>query len=172
MSSLSDPHNQSRQDQIWLGSIYICFSAAMFAAAGAAVKIALEDLNPVQLVFWRNLASMIIFFGFILLTRPNAVLDIKTEKLGLHILRSLLSLCVLYFYFYAVSQIELATAVLLLSTSPVFVPILAIVFMRHISARTVWAGVTIAFLGVTLVIDPTLQYSFETTNYLAGQQLS
>lgn len=138
----------------------------MFAAAGAAVKLALNDISPIQLVFWRNLMSMIIFFGFLLVVRPSAFSDLKSEKTGLHVLRSVLSLCVLYAYFYAVSQIELATAVLLLSTSPVFVPVLAAVFMRHVSASTVWIGVLIAFFGVALVTDPTLQYSFNFSNYL------
>lgn len=155
-----------RQDRIVLGSVYICISATMFAAAGAAVKLALQDISPVQLVFWRNLMSMIVFFGFLLAARPAALLDLKTEKAHLHVLRSVLSLCVLYAYFYAVSQIELATAVLLLSTSPVFVPILALVFMRFKSAPTVWVGVSIAFIGVALVIDPSLQYTFDFTNYV------
>lgn len=138
----------------------------MFAAAGAAVKLALNDLSPVQLVFWRNLMSMVIFFGFLLVFRPGAFKELKSEKTRLHVARSVLSLCVLYAYFHAVSKIELATAVLLLSTSPVFVPILALMFMRHMSAPTVWIGVFIAFIGVAFVIDPSLQYAFDFTNYL------
>jgi drug/metabolite transporter (DMT)-like permease len=154
------------QENILLGSLYICISAAMFAAAGAAVKLALADITPVQLVFWRNLLSMVIFGLFLGVFRPQALSDLKSKKVGLHILRSVLSLFVLYAYFYAVSKIELATAVLFLSTSPVFVPILALLFLGHASARTVWLGVLIAFGGVALIIDPTLRFSFDFNNIL------
>ncbi len=51
MSSTSSDLADLRQDNVLLGSVYICISAAMFAAAGAAVKIALQDISPIQLVF-------------------------------------------------------------------------------------------------------------------------
>ncbi len=110
--------------------------------------------------------SMIIFFGFLLAVRPAAFSDLKSEKVSLHVLRSVLSLCVLYAYFHAVSKIELATAVLLLSTSPVFLPIIALVFLRYMSAPTVWIGVSIAFIGVALIIDPSMQYTLDFSNYV------
>lgn len=166
MSSATTDQATFSQENVLLGSIYICISATMFAVAGAAVKLALHDVSPVQLVFWRNLMSMVFFFGFLLAVRPAAFSCLRSEMVGLHLLRSVLSLCVLYAYFYAVSQIDLATAVLLLSTSPVFVPILALLFMRHLSASTVWIGVLIAFVGVALVVDPTLKYSFDFSNYI------
>ena len=167
MSDTATPIDEvPQQDKIFLGSVYICISAIMFAAAGAAVKLALQDISPIQLVFWRNLLSMIIFGGFLVIFRRSAFSDLRSTKTSLHLLRSVLSLLVLYSYFYAVSKIELATAVLLLSTSPIFVPIFALLFLGHVSARTVWLGVLIAFLGVTIVIDPTLQYSFDFSNYL------
>jgi len=161
---MTDKNNVVVQDNVFLGSVYICISATMFAAAGAAVKLALHDISPVQLVFWRNLISMVIFGSYLVAFNPSSFKDLKSEKTGLHILRSCLSVLVLYFYFYAVSKIELATAVLFLSTSPVFVPVLALIFLRYTSAYTVWIGVVIAFLGVSLVIDPSMQYSFDANN--------
>lgn len=143
-----------------LGSLYICISATMFALAGAAVKLALRDIEPIQLVFWRNLLSMAIFFGWLFFMKREVFGDLKSNKFKLHFLRSTLSLFVLYCYFYAVSKIELATAVLLLSTSPVFVPIVALVWIGYRVAATVWAGILVAFLGIALVTDPSLQYNF------------
>lgn len=79
---------------------------------------------------------------------------IGTSKIQLHLTRSILSVTVLYLYFYSVSKIELATAVLFLSTSPIFLPILAYVLSKHRSDATVWIGVLIAFSGVILIVDP------------------
>ena len=128
--------------------------------------MALHDLAPVQLVFWRNLMSMVLFGGFLLVVRPNAFKKLGTRKFPLHLTRSILSLLVLYSYFYAVSRIPLSTAVLLMSTSPIFVPILAYLLLQKKSARTVWVGVLIAFFGVALVIDPSLSYDLTSLDSL------
>lgn len=151
-------------ENVFLGSVFICLSAAMFAAAGAAVKVALQDLAPVQLVFWRNLLSLVLFGGFLLVARPQTFKLLGTEKFSLHLIRSILSLLVLYAYFFAVSRVPLSTAVLLMSTSPVFVPVLAYLVLRRTSAWTVWVGVLVAFFGVALVIDPTLSYDFRSVD--------
>lgn len=161
----SSSHNE-RAENVFLGSVFICLSAAMFAAAGAAVKVALQDLAPIQLVFWRNLLSMVLFGSFLLVARPQTFKALGTRKFSLHLTRSILSLLVLYSYFFAVSRVPLSTAVLLMSTSPVFVPILAYFLLRRRSARTVWVGVLIAFFGVALVIDPTLSYDFTSLDRL------
>jgi drug/metabolite transporter (DMT)-like permease len=138
----------------------------MFAAAGAAVKLALRDLSPVQLVFWRNLASMLIFGSYLYFARPQAFGDLRSGRVDLHVCRSILSLAVLYAYFFAVSRIPLPTAVLLLSTSPVFVPVLAFLVLGHRSGIAIWIGVLIAFFGVALIIDPTLTFGDESTSVL------
>ena len=160
MSEASTTIAAEPRDNVLLGSIYVCISATMFAAAGAAVKLALQDISAIQLVFWRNLLSMLIFGVYLFAAKPDVFAHWRTDRTHLHIIRSFLSLMVLYSYFYAVSKIHLATAVLLMSTSPIFVPILAYFVLGHRSPITVWLGVLIAFLGVALVVDPTLNYSF------------
>ncbi len=162
MTQAIDAENETTGGNVFLGSVYICVSATMFAIAGAAVKLALEDLQPLQLVFWRNLLSLGIFVTWIAISKPKAFRDLKTKKLGLHVIRSVLSLLVLYSYFFAVAHIKLATAVLLLSTSPIFVPIVALIWLGRRVAATVWAGILVAFFGVSLIIDPTFSYQLQS----------
>lgn len=164
-NGLTQKEGWPAKENVFLGSVYICISALMFAVAGATVKLALQDISPIQLVFWRNLLSMLIFGSFLLVCRPSTFANLRSQKTHLHLLRSVLSLLVLYAYFYAVAQIELATAVLFLSTSPVFVPVFAWFFLRHKSELAVWVGVLIAFFGVSLIIDPSLQYTFDFSSY-------
>lgn len=117
---------------------------------------------------------MVIFGTFLAAMRPRAFRDLRTNTPGLHLLRSLLSLLVLYAYFYAISRIELATAVLFLSTSPIFVPLVALLFMGYRSAATVWLGVSLAFLGVGIIVNPDLGASLADPSYagLASGMLS
>lgn len=146
------------QENISLGVIYICISATMFAIAGTAAKLALKDISPVLLVFWRNLLSCGLFIAWLYFSSGLNRAELYTSRIHLHIARSVLSLMVLYLYFYAVAHIELAKAVLFLSTSPVFLPILAFTFLKKKSDKAVWFGVLFAFFGVFLIINPQIDY--------------
>jgi drug/metabolite transporter (DMT)-like permease len=48
----------------------------------------------------------------------------------------------------------LSSAVLLQSTGPIFVPILALLIYQRVSDRHVWFGVLIAFVGVAFIVRP------------------
>lgn len=158
MRQLKDANALLPSENVVLGSIYICISATMFAIAGTAVKTALQDISPILLVFWRNLLSLCLFKAWLFAFKKAERSKLGTSKLHLHILRSVASTAVLYFYFYAVSEIELATAILFLSTSPIFLPILALIFLGHKSDSAVWFGVLLAFFGVSLIVDPGFRY--------------
>ncbi len=123
-------------------------SALMFALAGVAVKFAVAELSTFSLVFWRNLLS---FFLFMLWMYCTGFPDIKTKHMNLHLLRAVFTYATLAAYFYALSRIDFASAVLLQSSGPVFVPVLAFIFFRRLSDRYVWAGVVVAFAGVALL---------------------
>ena len=146
-------------------------SALMFALAGVAVKFAVAELTVFALVFWRNLLS---FFLFILWMYFTGFTDIKTTRFDLHLLRSVFTYAALAAYFYALSRIEFASAVLLQSTGPIFVPLLALIFFRRLSDRYVWIGVVVAFIGVALLtgVDrfsfPFGQLGGEFSGVLAG----
>ncbi|MCO5066967.1 MAG: DMT family transporter [Rhizobiaceae bacterium] len=123
----------------------------MFAASGAAAKLLSPDLTTFSLVFWRNLISFAcVLLWFALFGFPT----LRSEKLHLHIARGVASYLAFLTYFYAISAIPLANAVLLQSTSPIFIPILALLVLRRLSDRNVWIGVVIGFLGVALVLKP------------------
>jgi len=155
MSYGAKAENLKSEGDILLGSLYICLSATMFAVAGVAVKSAVADIGPVVLVFWRNVLSFFLIIAVILASSRYSVKEFATKKIKFHMARAVFSMMVLYSYFYAVSKLSLGTAVLFLSTGPIFIPILALVFFKHLSDREVWIGIFIAFVGVSLIVRPT-----------------
>lgn len=61
----------------------------------------------------------------------------------------------MYCFFYALSELPLADAMLLKISAPLFIPIIAFVWLsEHISLRAIMA-ILIGFLGVILVLKPT-----------------
>jgi drug/metabolite transporter (DMT)-like permease len=125
----------------------ITISAFMFALAGMLVKYVSYKMDILSLVFWRNVFSFILVSFVGLMSRK---LSFKSERKGLHALRSFFTFCALITYFYAVKNTELSTAVLLQQTSPIFVPVIALLVLRRLSDRYVWIGTIIGFIGVAM----------------------
>jgi len=126
----------------------------MFAVMGALIRTASVDMPNEMIVFFRNLFAL--FFIIPIFIAKNSLHDIRTEKPLLHILRSAAGLCAMYCYFYALARMKLAEAVLLSYTSPLFIPLIALLWLRESIHRVVRFAVVIGFFGVVLILKPGL----------------
>lgn len=134
------------------GTVYMAVAALFLSFGATSARFASSELNVLALVFWSNLGMFLLISVWVLLRGPAG--GIGTRRLSLHFLRSVFTYSALVTYFYALANIPFANAVILQSTGPIFVPILAFVIFRRISDRYVWVGVLISFLGVALIIQP------------------
>ncbi len=133
------------------GSVLIVASALAFAMGGTAVKALAIDFNSVALLFWRNaLSAVFVLAWFAVRGFPS----LASQKPLTHVMRSLLTYAGLLTYFVAITSIPLANAVLMRSTNPIFVPVIALLVYHHLSDRNVWLGVIIGFVGVTCIVAP------------------
>ena len=139
--------------ELVLGAALVVSSSAMFAVGGAAAKFLSASLDPTALLIWRNLASTAGIAIWYLFWRDKSL---WSERVGIHILRGFATFAGLWTYFKAIETIPLATAVLLRTASPVFVPVVAYLLYRRPSDRNVWIGAWIGLVGVALVIEPNL----------------
>jgi len=85
-----------------------------------------------ELVFYRSLFGLV--FIFILARKHD--LQLKTPVLGKQLARSIIGFISLVMFFYAISQLPLATAITLNYTSPLFMAIFAS-FMLHERPRKI-----------------------------------
>lgn len=135
------------------GAIYVLASGLMFALGGVAVKLASHELPGEVVVFWRNLFNFVLLLPWLWYKGLDSI---RTQRLPLHILRSMAGLAAIYCYFYAIRRIPLADAVLLLSTNPIFTPPIGYLFFRMpVQPKTLIAGV-IGLVGVAFVVRPTV----------------
>ncbi len=127
-------------------------AAFFFAIMGTLVKIGGETFTSPELVFYRSFFGLI--FIFVLARRQN--LQLKTPVLGKQLARSILGFVSLVMFFYAISQLPLATAITLNYTSPLFMAMFA-PFMLHERPRKILiAAIILGFLGVALLLRPSL----------------
>lgn len=132
------------------GVLFMILSAVLSALNGAVAKLLSETMDPIEIVFYRNLLGVAI----ILYSLKKAPALVNGSKLYLLLLRGLFGALAMVLFFYTIAAIPLGEAVTLNKTSPFFVTILAFYLMKEsVNTNTIFALV-IGFLGVVLIMKP------------------
>jgi drug/metabolite transporter (DMT)-like permease len=143
-----------------LGSLWMLVAGVFFACMGALVKIGAQKFSSNELVFYRSLFGLITIF---LITRTGRK-TLATHRWRLHLSRSLLGFASLALYFYAITELPLATAVTLNYSSPVFLATLTLFYMRGEARPALLLAIAIGFVGVALLLQP----SFTSGTWIAA----
>ena len=150
-SRQTEPEPQAGRQRVLLGAFFVLAAGLMFALAGMAIKMAGAMITSTEVLFWRNVLSLLILTPWILWNWPRSV---RPEHLGLIVMRGVTVVAALLCYYYAVTVIPLADAVLLNFSAPIFIPILGFLLFRFALNRAVLAAVTVGFVGVALILKP------------------
>lgn len=133
------------------GALMIIASEFLFASMGAAVKAVSTTLPDEMTVFLRNLMGLMVVLPLLL---RLGLRQLRTEVFHLHLLRSLAGLSAMYCFFFVLARLPLAEGVLLKMTSPIFIPLIALLWLKESLTRLVVLAVPVGLLGVVLVLDP------------------
>lgn len=146
----SMPGEESYQNQPLSGALFVLGSALVFAVLGAVVKVVSFSLNNEMVVFFRNICALVFILPWFGYRRPGA----RTQCLHLHFLRSAAGLGAMYCFFYAISHLQLSEAFLLSATAPIFIPLIASVWMREPVTYNIRGAIVIGFVGIVLILRP------------------
>lgn len=134
------------------GALAITIAGLMFATMGALIKKLSLDLNNQMVVFCRNICVLAFFVPWFLRNKNRT--EIKTKNIRLHIIRSISGLSAMYMYFYTLSKLNLAEAVMLSYTSPFFIPFVASVWLKEpVYKKFIFASIA-GFAGILLILKP------------------
>ena len=133
-------------------------SALISALNGATAKLLSQDLEALEIVFFRNLIGVVM----ILIALKKVPPILKGGKLKLLLLRGLFGFSAMILFFYTITTIPLGVAITLNKTSPLFVSILAFWLLNEkVSSRAIIA-IIIGFAGVILISKPYgISFSYE-----------
>jgi len=134
------------------GALLASSAALMFASMGALIRVVSADMPNEQIVFFRNLFGLLILLPIVWQRGERIVL--KTAYPGLLLVRSLFGLAAMYCFFYALSVLPLADAVLLNFTAPLFIPFVALLWLGERPRRRIWGAILIGFTGVLFILRP------------------
>lgn len=136
-----------------MGSLWMIAASFLFACMGVCVKFGAERFAAGELVFYRGFVATLILGAIIAWRR----LPLATPHAAAHFRRGLAGFVSLVAYFYAITLIPLATAVTLNYTSPLFLALLLAFWLGERPVRRLYLALAVGFLGVVLVLQPTLE---------------
>jgi drug/metabolite transporter (DMT)-like permease len=155
-TSLASPASTARQPlaALWAGALLIVAGEWAFATMSAAVRVVSAELDNEVVVFFRNAFGLLLLLPWV--ARHGLRRSLATEWPAIHLLRGLAGLGAMYCFFYAIAHMPLAEAMLFKLSAPLFIPVVAYLWLREVAPpRTRWA-IVIGFAGVALILMPDL----------------
>jgi drug/metabolite transporter (DMT)-like permease len=151
-----------------LGLAALLTTAAFFCVAlvGTLAKVSGHYTTTGALLLFQNLICL----AFVLpVALRGGWSSLRTDKIGLHVLRAATGTACWYALFFAITQIPLTNATLLTYSAPLWMPLIAWVVTRQRVAKATWLGAGIGFVGVILVLQPQgHSFNFGELSALAG----
>ncbi len=148
---MSPAQPQPLKAAAWMSGAIASF--VLMAVAGRAVQV---ELNTFELMFWRSLFGFLIVAAIIKLRRGDFAL-IRTRHWGLHLTRNLFHFFGQNLWFYGLMMIPLSQLVALEFTNPIWVVLLAPVFLGERLTGVKLMLTLIGFVGVLIVAQPGVQ---------------
>lgn len=133
------------------GALYAVAAELFFTSMAAGVKLASVELSNETIVFFRNLFGLLFLLPWLLRRGVNGL---ATRHLRWHVVRSLAGLSAMYCFFYALAHIPMAEAVLMKLTAPLFIPLVAFLWLGERFPQGVGLAVVVGFAGVALILRP------------------
>ncbi len=130
--------------------LFALLSAAGFAIMAAFVRLASQSLPQSEVVFFRNFTALLMLVPLLYRHR----ISLRTSRWGLHLFRTSIGLSAMYLYFYALFHLPLADALLLNYTSPLFIALFAVLWLKERWTRGRQLAAIAGLLGVALLSHP------------------
>jgi drug/metabolite transporter (DMT)-like permease len=138
------------QGEAIVGSLLIVLAFLCVAVMSAFGKAAAGVPTAVVVLFQSGI-SLFLLLPWAL---RHGIGELRTTRLPLHIVRALSGLLSQALFFLAVKHMALVDAVLLVNAAPLFIPFVALLWMKTPITPIVGAGLVIGFVGVLLILRP------------------
>jgi drug/metabolite transporter (DMT)-like permease len=134
------------------GAAFLLGSAAAFAITAALVKAAGESgISSFQTILVRAVIGLIVIVPLLWRRR---IVPWRTSHMRLHMVRAVAGGSAIIIGFYAFTVIPLADATAIGFTTPLFVTVLAVIFLGEQVGWRRWAATVVGFIGVIVIVQP------------------
>jgi drug/metabolite transporter (DMT)-like permease len=134
------------------GIFLMVLSVFLFSSMDAMIKWASHDYPTGQIVFFRNFIAFVPVLLF--LWRVDRSLSLRTGRLGGHLIRGVVGVGSMFFFFLALGLLPLADAIALGMSGPIFLTALSVPLLRERVGIRRWTAVLVGFAGVLIMVRP------------------
>lgn len=121
-----------------------CFTNALLKYMGA-------NMDPFQVNFYRCFLSVVTLLPFVFYQGPSALV---THFRWLHLVRGMLFAVATSCWTYGIQKTPIAIATLVSFMTPLFVLLLAPIFLKERVTRAMWIATLLSFGGIWIVLQP------------------
>ena len=134
------------------GILYILVGMAIFSIQDALIKFVYEDCALYELYFGRTLTAAILLISYLIYSKQKIIL--KAHYPYLAVLRVGCFFFGFSFFYLSLTFMSLAMANALFFSSPFFISILAMIFLKEKIGIRRWSAIFVGFVGVYIVLNP------------------
>lgn len=145
-SSKSVPRNDPLR-----GALFVLGFSLSLSILGGMIKLASASVPGEMIVFFRNLFGLLFVLPMVF---RNGVSGLGTSCPHLYFLRVCAGLGAMYCFFFTIANMKLAEATLFLYTNPLFIPIIAFVWLSEPVPFRVRAAIVAGFVGIAFILRP------------------
>lgn len=134
-----------------LGLSLMLLAAFLNSLMAAVIKQVVHELPVFETVFLRHLMGVLLMLPLYLRSGKAAM---RTSRIGLHALRSVLNVVAILCYFSALGLTTLVEVTALNFTAPLFASVLAVIILGEPMRAARWTGLVLGFGGALIILRP------------------
>jgi len=139
------------KESLLLGSIFLVLAFLANTIQSVFGKL-LEAQLSVEMFTWVTFISALIIL--IPIAAARRFRDLKTEAIKTHLVRGGTGMAGFLLFIDAAQLTSLINANVLLNTTPIFIPILALIFLKTKINRQLWIAIGLGFTGMIVIVRP------------------
>lgn len=126
-------------------------NAALMTGVAVMVRQVAEELHPFQVAFFRNLFGVIVLLPLLL---RYGLEPLKTNDMCFMATRGVFNAAAMLSFFMALTMLPLAELSALSFTAPLFVALLATIFLKERMGQRRTVGLIVGFSGALIILRP------------------
>lgn len=146
-----------------IGSVFIVLAFLANTVQSVFGK-AIESEVSVEMFSWVTFLSALVVVTIIVALRRFR--DLKTKVLPMHLLRGGTGISGFLLFIGAAQATSLMNANVLLNTTPIFIPLLAMAFLHNRINRQLWLAIAMGFAGMVIIVKPSATIFTDPGNIL------
>lgn len=136
----------------FVGIIWFILSLIISSLNDTIARYLSNEINPLETAFFRFFFGALSLLPFIFL---KGFKSIKTSKPSIHLIRGIFLSIAIFLWIKGLGSAQVATATIISFTIPIFILIMAPIFLKEQVSIKLWFFTIIGLIGIIVTLNPT-----------------